>query len=118
MDKKDAREKNKSTPPKQYSHNQVGPLGNTRWKVVSLVPKDHFGPYVSKVVEFKGNGRVVTTTTNQDGSVDVYNEHYRVVGQTLIINRPGYIINAEYGLEESQLIVDAEDFRAVLKRIQ
>jgi hypothetical protein len=56
------------------------------------------------------------TTTLQDGSVDVYNEHYRVVGQTLIINRPGYIINAKYGLEEGQLIVDAEDFRAVLKR--
>ena len=118
MDKKDASEKNKSTEPKDYSHNQVGPLGNTRWEVVSLAPRDYFGPYESKIIEFKGNGRVVTRTTLQDGSVDVYNEHYWVVGQTLIVNRPGYIINAKFGIDGDQLIVDSDDFRAVLKRIQ
>ena len=117
MDKNDAEKKNKSTPPEKYAHNEVGPLGDTRWKVISLVPKDYFGPYISKIVKFGPNGRVVTTTTNQDGSVDVYNEHFRVVGQTLIVNRPGYLINSRFGIEGDQLIVDSEDFRAVLKRI-
>lgn len=116
-DKKDAEKKNQSTPPEKYAHDEVGPLGGTRWKVVSLVPKDTFGPYVSKVVDFKPNGRVVTTTTNQDGSVDVYNEHYRVVGQTLIVNKPGYLINSRFGVKGDQLIVDSEKFRAVFKRI-
>ena len=116
-DKKDAEKKNQSTPPEEYAHDEVGPLGGTRWKVVSLVPKDTFGPYVSKVVDFKPNGRVVTTTTNQDGSVDVYNEHYRVVGQTLIVNKPGYLINSKFGVKGDQLIVDSEKFRAVFERI-
>ena len=60
---------------------------------------------------------MVTTRTNPDGQVKVLDEHYRVVGDTLIVNKPGYIINAQYMVDGDQLIVNAEDFRAVLKRI-
>ena len=50
--------------------------------------------------------------------MDIDDERYRVVGNTLIINRPGYLINARYGIEGDEMIVDAEQFRAVLRRIR
>ena len=61
---------------------------------------------------------VITTTTNLDGSVDITDERYRVVGDTLIVNKPGYLINARFGIVGDELIVSAEDFRAVLKRMR
>ncbi len=116
-DKKKAAQANRSTQPANYSHNEVAPLGGTRWKVVSLNPKSSVPPYVSKIVEFKPNGIMVTTTTNPDGTVDVDNEHYRVVGNTLVMNGHGYLINARYGIRGNRLAVDADDFNVVLRRI-
>jgi hypothetical protein len=98
-------------------HAEVGKLGGTRWNLVSLAPASAAKPYVSKVVRFKRNGRVITTTTQPDGKLDVTDESYRVVGDTLIINKPGYLINARFSKSGGQLIVSAEDFRAVLERL-
>jgi len=100
-----------------YSHREVGPLANTRWHVISVAPSGYYPPYTSKVIEFGPSGQVTTTTTFSDGTLDVDTERYRVVGKTLIINKPGYLINAEFGIEGDQLILDAEDFRAVMRRI-
>ena len=60
---------------------------------------------------------MTTTTTYPDGTIDVAKGYYRVVGDTLIVNKPGYLLNAEYGIFDDQLIVDAEEVRAALKRI-
>jgi hypothetical protein len=49
--------------------------------------------------------------------VEVANETYRIVGDTLIVNKPGYLINARFGRSAGQLIINAEDFRAVLKQL-
>lgn len=75
-------------------------------------------PYVSKIVEFRAYGRVITTTTNPDGTVDVTDERYRVVGNTLVMYKPGLLINAQFGISGDQMIVSAEDFRAVLMRMR
>ena len=99
------------------SHSEVGQLGGSRWNLVSLLPEDVADPFVSKTVDFRQDGRVVTTTTFADGGVDVSNENYRVVGDTLVINKPGYLINARFRLSNDQLIVNAEDFAAVLQRL-
>jgi hypothetical protein len=115
-DKAHAKEMNEASQEHNYTHTEVGPLGGTRWIVMSVAPKDHVPPYASKVVEFRPYGRVITTTTNPDGSVDVTDERYRVVGNTLVINKPNLLINATYGISGDELIVSAEDFRAVLKR--
>ena len=72
-----------------YTHNEVGPLGGTRWKVISLVPKDRVEPYSSRIVAFRPDGRVISTTTKPDGTVEEFDERYRVVGKTLIVNMPG-----------------------------
>ncbi|UCD74787.1 MAG: hypothetical protein JSV91_13485 [Phycisphaerales bacterium] len=117
-DKQHAREMSsgRTTQP-DYTHDEVGSLGGSRWHLVSLAPKDFAPPYQSKVIEFRADGRVITTTTNPDGSVDVFNERYRVVGNTLIVNKPGYLINAEFRLSGNEMIVDADEFRAVLRRL-
>lgn len=121
-DKKHAREMNQRQAPRTTtysppSHTEVGRLGGTRWNLVSLVPKSVTKPYTSKIIEFRPNGRVVTTTTRPDGSVEVADESYRVVGDTLIVNKPGYLINARFSQTADQLVISAEDFRAVLQRL-
>jgi hypothetical protein len=116
-DKKHAREATAASKTEPPSHSEVGPLGGTRWRVVSLNPRDVVPAYASKVVEFRPDGRAITTTTKPDGSVEVFDETYRVAGDTLIINKPGYLVNARYGLSGDQLTVTCEKFSAVLERL-
>ena len=101
-----------------YSHSEVDPLGNTRWQLVSINPKSKTAAYASKIIEFRPYGRVITTTTNLDGTVGVTDENYRVVERTLIVNRPKMLINARYDIRGDQMILSAEDFSAVLKRLR
>jgi hypothetical protein len=49
--------------------------------------------------------------------VEVFDETYRVVDSTLIINKPGYLVNARFGVSGNQLTVSAKDFSAVLRRL-
>ena len=91
-------------------------LTDTSWRVVSLV-SDKPRTDKSIVVEFRGNGRVITTKTKPDGSVTRNDERYRVVGQTLIVNKPGYMINARYRIDGDEMILDADRFSAVLNRL-
>jgi hypothetical protein len=116
-DKAEAKTMSAGSREHNYTHTQVTPLGGTRWKVTMLDPHDFVPSYTSKVVEFREYGRVITTTTNPDGTVDVHDESYRIVDNTLIVNKPGYLINAKYRIEGNRLYVDAQDFHAVLQRL-
>ncbi len=112
VDKKEAKEMaDRGSPAPDTS-----PLSGTTWRVVSLVA-DKPMPYVSITVEFRPDGRVITTKTEAGGIVTRHNERYRVVGNTLIVNKPGYLINAQYRIDGRELIVDAKHIRAVLKRL-
>ena len=102
---------------KTYDMSQPTPLTGTSWKVVSLVKKD-MPEYESIIVEFKPNGEVVTTRHEPGGTMTVTEERYRIVGNTLIINKPGYIINATYQVQGNQLTINCEQFRAVLERVK
>lgn len=101
----------------RFTNQDVGPLSDTRWAVVSVNPRDSLGTFASMIVEFRPNGRVLTMTTRKDGLVEVADEAYRVVHDTLIINRPGYLINARFSETPDQLIVSADRFSAVLQRL-
>ena len=118
MDKKKAQEMSAKQKGDLYRHDEVDPLGNTRWQVKDIVPKDRVPEFASKIIEFGPHGWVKTTTTLPDGKVIVSDESYRVVGNTLIVNKPGYLINATYGIQGNEMIVSADDFRAVLIRMQ
>jgi len=93
------------------------PLAGTNWRVTNLV-RDEPLPYRSFVLEFRNNGRVITTRTLPDGNVVRADEAYRVVGSTLIVNKPGYIVNAKYRIDGREMTMDAPKFRAVLERLQ
>ena len=74
---------------------------------IDIAPADSpIPPFTSKIIEFGPKGQVKSTTTYSDGTVDVQQERYRVVGNTLIINKPGYIINATYRIQGNQMTVD------------
>jgi len=111
MDKKDAKalEAQSAVP-------NNAPLAGTSWRVTSLV-RDEPLPHRSIVLEFRNDGRVVTMRTLPNDDVIRSEEAYRVVGSTLIVNKPGYIVNARYRIDGQEMVVEAQKFRAVLQRL-
>lgn len=91
------------------------PLTGTTWRVVSLIMENK-PLYESMIVEFKPNGEMVTTEHEPGGTKTITEERYRIVGDTLIINKPGYIINAKYKISGNRMTVDCLEFHAVLQR--
>jgi hypothetical protein len=103
-----------ATPP---TNNEVAPLGGSRWRVTSIHPSNAVPAHTSKIVEFRPDGRVITTTTSSNGHVQTADESYRVVNTTLIINKPGYLVNAQYRITGDQMTVTADKFTAELQRL-
>ena len=99
------------------TNNEVGSLGGTRWKVESVDVPGREKNYASKMVEFKPNGRLLTTTTFADGKVTTDDEGYRVVDDILIVNKPGYLINAPFKIKGDKMTVETEEFKAVLSKM-
>ena len=92
------------------------PLGGTRWRVTSIKPANKVPKFKTKIVEFKKDGRLVTTTTYPDKSRDVSTESYRVTGNTLIVNRKGYIINYKFRIQGKTLTARANNVVITLQR--
>ena len=104
--------------PRKYHHDQVGDLGGTEWRILRMSPSSSMDGVASKTIEFTPNGELITRTTYADGDTAVERERYRVVGSTLIINQPGYLVNADYQLRGGRLTIEADDFRTVAERIE
>ena len=96
---------------------EVAPLGGTKWRLASVSTPEPLPAYVSKVIDFRPDARVITTTTKPNGQIEVFDESYRVVGSTLIINKPGYLVNAKYRVEGTRLLIDDAKFHAELERL-
>lgn len=101
---------------KTYDFSQPTTLTGTKWKIISLVAKDK-PEFTTMTVEFRPDGKVVTTRYEPGGTMTITEERYRIVGNTLIINKSDYLINAKYRIDGNEMVVDCERFRAVLKRI-
>ena len=101
---------------KTYDFSQPTTLTGTKWKIMSLVMEDK-PEYNTIIVEFRPDGKVVTTRYEPGDTKTITEERYRIVGSTLIINKTDYIINAQYRIDGNEMIVDCERFRAVLQRI-
>lgn len=117
MDKKKAQEKSAKTKANNYNHDETGDLGGTRWKQTSIYPKPKEPESGVVMLEFQREGHLITTTTYRDGTVDVEDERYRVVGDTIVINRPGYLINGKYRIDGNMLVIDASNYSAVYQRL-
>jgi len=110
QDKKDAAMRQAAT------EVELKPLAGTTWQVISIEPKPE-KEYKSVVSHFKPDGTVVTTKTNMDGAVETTTEGYRIVGSTLILNKPGYVENTKFRIDGDRMTIDYGNGTAVLQRI-
>ncbi|MBE0535016.1 MAG: hypothetical protein IH624_05040 [Phycisphaerae bacterium] len=104
---------------RRYDYNQPTQLTGTRWRMVDLDMKGRPEPrYETYYVEFKPNGEMVSTINYADGTQEIVEERYRISGNTLIIHKQDYIINADYTMTDDTLTMTVlDDFRAVLRRV-
>jgi hypothetical protein len=110
-------ERDKESAARMRAEEATGSLGGTRWEVVDWSPRESRVDFATKIVEFRRDGRVVTTTTYRGGASQVDDESYRVAGDTLIVNKPGYIVNYRYVVDGGRMTLIAERMRATLRRI-
>ena len=102
QDKKKAQEINAQS--KNSTHSETGPFAGTTWPLRDWSPKTGKEEFKSKSFAFGKDGWVTTTTTHKDGRKANERENYRVVDDTLIVNKG------------DQLTVDAPKGRAILQR--
>lgn len=117
QDKSKAQKMSEETRSNNYAHSETGPLGGTNWRLQDWSPKGAKTDFRSKTFEFGRNGWVKTTTTYNDGRTDTDSESYRVIDNTLIVNKGDYLVNYKYSLQGDQLTVDNSKLRALLKRM-
>lgn len=117
QDKSKAQKMSDETRPNNYAHSETGPLGGTNWRLQDWSPKDAKTDFRGKTFEFGRNGWVKTTTTYNDGRTDTDSESYRVIDNTLIVNKGDYLVNYKFSLQGDQLTVDNSKLRALLKRM-
>ena len=117
QDKRKAQQMSEQSRTSNYSHNETGPFAGTRWRLSDWSPKNRAEDFRSKTFDFGRDGWVKTTTTHKDGRVTTDSESYRVVGNTLIVNRGDYLVNYRFNLQGNQATFDTEHYRAVLVRI-
>lgn len=109
-DKKDAARRQAA------SADELRPLSGTIWQVISIMPEPKQS-YKSIISNFRPDGIVVTTKTNMDGRVESESEQYRIVGSTLIINKPGYVENTKFKIEGDKLFIDYGNGSVTMQRI-
>ncbi len=95
---------------------ETRPLAGTSWQAIRIVPTPE-KEYRSIVTSFRPDGTVVTTKTNMDGRAERTVERYRIIGSTLIINKPGYVANIKFKLGEDRLILDYGNGSVEFQRI-
>lgn len=96
---------------------ETGAFGGTTWKAVNMDPVPT-PPYETYIIEFSPDGWLKTSETFADGTKKTDKENYRVAGDTLIINKPGYIINAKYVMENKRLKIMLDDYNAEFKQVK
>lgn len=110
MDKEEAQKK------KSVTADDLGPFVNTTWQIISITPMVD-DSVTSRVGRFHGDGTLTTTAVHKDGRTVTENERYRVVAQTLIINKDNYVINARFRIEGDRMYVDTGRHSVVLQRL-
>lgn len=98
------------------STDQMRPLADTAWRVVSMSPPPRRA-FESMTLHFQPNGHLITTVERPGGAMEVDSETYRVVGNTLIINDTGYLTNSTWTITGNRLTLVCVNFRTVLERI-
>ena len=94
----------------------ANPLAGTSWQVLSVNPMPTPG-FRSMTVTFQHGGFVNSTKILDDGRILEEIESYRVNENTLIVNRPGYLINVTFIMSGNRLTLQGSKLSAVLQRV-
>lgn len=103
---------------------RVNPLVGSTWQVVSLVSEADHPEYSGLVVTFPTNSKMTTLALLPDGSSDSWVETYRLVADVMVISGTDpssgedYVVNARFSIESGEMILVAQDFRAVLREVE
>ena len=100
-----------------YRPEPINDLVGTTWRVISLVSDEPVDEYHSIVVTFQTNSKATTMTVWKGKDVETFVDNYRVVDDVLILSGDDYLVNAKYSIDNDQMVLVAEDFRAVLELI-
>lgn len=114
VDKKKAQEMTAEIAARPQYTPPVDPFMGTSWQLLSATPPLD-PPVRSLTASFKGDGYVETTRILEDGTVQEDRERYRVVDNILIINKPGYLINATFMKDGDRLTLQNQERSAVFK---
>ena len=115
-DKKKARTADSAPPPPPASP-AGGLLTDTRWQVIEM-QSPHAPSFFSRVMEFRSSGRVIITTTDDDGAVHVSDDKFQVEGNRIVVFSADNPINAHFSIDGNEMIMLADGFRLVLRRIR
>jgi len=111
MDKADAKKRQeRGAPPR------TGLLGETKWRAIQVTPPPT-PPHTSYTLRFDKNGVLHSREVFTDGTVQTDRENYRVQGDMLIINRPGYLVNAKYMMTNNTLTIWHDKVKTVFELV-
>jgi hypothetical protein len=121
MDKADAKKREQQMAASARTHTpppppRVGLLGGTKWRAIQVTPPPT-PPHTSYTLRFGNDGWLHSREVYTDGTEKTDREHYRVQGDTLIINKPGYLVNAKYKMTNNTLTVWHDKVKTVFELV-
>jgi hypothetical protein len=94
----------------------LGSFPNTKWQILSVVPKPNT-PFNTVYLTFQPDGTLAMTTESPDGKVSTSFQKYSVVGDSMLLSKPGSTTNVRFKVDGNTMHVDTSRFSIVLERI-
>lgn len=98
------------------SAGNLGPFPNTKWQVLSVVPKPNT-QFTAMYLAFQPDGNLVITTESADGKINTTFQKYSVVGESMLLSKPGSTTNVRFRVDSGTMHVDTGRASIVLEKI-
>ena len=98
------------------SKTNLGPFPNTKWQILSVIPKPNT-PFKAVYLTFQPDGTLAMTTESPDGKISTSIQKYSVVGDSMLLSKPGTTTNVKFRVDGSTMHVDTARFSIVLERV-
>jgi hypothetical protein len=106
-----------STPSKTKSAPaNLGPFPNTKWQVLSVVPKPNT-QFTTMYLAFQPDGSLAITTESADGKISTTFQQYSVVGESMLLSKPGSTTNVRFRVDGGTMHVDTGRASIVLEKV-
>jgi hypothetical protein len=94
----------------------LGPFPNTKWQILSVVPKPNT-PFTAMYLAFQPDGTLAITTESADGKTSTSFQKYNVVGESMLLTKPGSSTNVRFRVDGNTMHVDTGRASIVLEKI-